>query len=302
MRGNRWMHAKLINKRLLITGASGFIGKNLLESLENKVESIIATYKKGPIPQNLKSRIRWVKNPSAEMMYDLVQENKINVILHLASPRANSGEKDEFYMTNCTMTENLLKISQSAKVDHFIFCSTGSVCNESCMELPDGFCPDLSSKSDYTNSKAIGEMYTRRYGTTLNTLIFRIFHPYGKHGDYFLVNKLVKLIRNEELITIHGKYGPLLNPVSVKDVCKAFELSMIQRKTGVINVGGPSYLTLHELVKKIAHCLDVKLVKEHLKEKSDKNHACSIKYLAKYLNWSPQITIDEGLVDIYKNK
>jgi nucleoside-diphosphate-sugar epimerase len=166
--------------------------------------------------------------------------------------------------------------------------------------LPDGFCPDLSSRSDYTNSKAIGEMYTRRYGATLNTLIFRIFHPYGKYGDYFLVNKLVKLIRNEKLITIHGKCGPLLNPVSVKDVCKAFQHSIIQGKTGVINVGGPSYLTLYELVKKIAKSLDIKLEVEHLKERTDNNHACSITYLAKYLNWSPQITIDQGLADIYK--
>ena len=85
MRGSRWMHAKLISKRILITGASGFIGKNLLESLEEKVESIIATHKKGPIPQNLKKRIQWVKNPSPQLISDIVHKNNINVIIHLAS-------------------------------------------------------------------------------------------------------------------------------------------------------------------------------------------------------------------------
>ena len=111
------------------------------------------------------------------------------------------------------MTENLLKVSQSAKVDHFIFVPLDQCVMNHALNCRMVFVQTFHLNLITQTQKQLEKCILVGMEQPLIHLFFVFFIRMVSMETFFLVNKLVKLIRNEELITIHGKYGPLLNPV-----------------------------------------------------------------------------------------
>ena len=116
-------------KKILITGATGFLGSRLVERLANqKGIEIIAT---GRIlkPHNT------IKNPNVNYILGNLLNPKfieqltsgVDTIIHTAALSAQMGNPKDFRDINIDATKNLLKIAQSKKIKKFIYISSPSV-------------------------------------------------------------------------------------------------------------------------------------------------------------------------------
>ncbi len=117
-------------KKILITGANGFLGQHLTFSLSNEAYSVVATGK-GPCRIPVKHEIRYTSTDltDKEAIKSLLFKHKPEIIIHnaaLSKPDECNTNQDLCLKVNVEATKHLL---QSA-AEHFIYISTDFVFGE----------------------------------------------------------------------------------------------------------------------------------------------------------------------------
>jgi len=123
--------------RILVTGASGFVGKFLIKKLlRNENNTIVALYNNSIVSDlnaDFNSQISWVK-------VDLVNDNvsdillDIDIVYHLAgysSMGSTTKELNLLNKVNVIATQRLANACKSLSIKHFIFVSSVAVCESS---------------------------------------------------------------------------------------------------------------------------------------------------------------------------
>ena len=116
-----------MKKNILICGASGFIGKNLVLYFAGKKKyNLIGTYHKKKSTNNLKN-IKWIKTDLRNFDQCIKVTKNIDIVMQCAA--TTSGSRDiirapYLHVTdNAVMNSYLLRASYINKVKHFIFTS-----------------------------------------------------------------------------------------------------------------------------------------------------------------------------------
>src|SRR3989344_926676 len=214
--------------KILVTGASGFVGKNLIKHL-NKYDINILSRKK-----------IFGDGVFVGDLFDkkiLLDASKVDVVIHLA------GISDgNVYKINYEGTKNLIDACTENRVKKFIFISSY----------------DAVLNTDYGKSKSKAEMYLKNSG--LNYIIFRPTVIYGRNNKKD-IGRLIKLIKLG-VAPIPGDGNFKLQPLFVDDVVnaivKAVE-SKIKNKTYFI--GGANALSFNEIVDIISNHLHKRVIK-----------------------------------------
>lgn len=112
--------------RILITGAAGFVGRNVVNSMKEKgLDSVATDVVVSPFPSDVEFHRSDILNPEDVDMLT----TDVNAIVHLAaSPLVTSLEKPvENMRVNLEGTLNLLESCRKKDVDLFIFSSASSL-------------------------------------------------------------------------------------------------------------------------------------------------------------------------------
>ena len=139
---------------ILVSGASGFLGKKLITELSNNSETVIAIYKSQPNTNLLDlPNIQWIKSDLSSSNNILNTLEKIDTVVHLAGATLGAGSKEDiFFESNEVATFNLLN-QLSGKCSNFIYASSqviyGDICN---LKVKENF-PTDTSESAYACSK-----------------------------------------------------------------------------------------------------------------------------------------------------
>lgn len=258
---------------VLITGANGLIGTQLLNLLLEKVplKKIIAIAKDKDDDNNL---INYDKN--IFILYHDITNNddqkffkilsEVDIIIHLAAlvhkPKA---PENEYFKVNHLGTKNLIesfvKYSLS-KRKQFIFVSTVSVYGDykSDMYKEDDIC---IPQTPYAKSKLLAEQEIQKFAA-LHNMPFTIFRPatiYCMH-DKGNIGKLIKMIKYYHFFVVFGKGDNLKSFVYIKDVAMLI-IKAIQNPNAykqIFNVSaGP--VTINEIINIIAEAYKIKLLK-----------------------------------------
>ena len=139
--------------KVIICGATGFIGKNLLKHFCDGKNEVIAVYNKKPPLKEYISKAKWIKA-------DLRIQNSISEFLPetdllLQFAATTSGAKDirerpYIHVTdNAVMNSYLLRESFEAKVKHFIFPSCTVMLQSKEQQTEDDFDPRLEINKNY---------------------------------------------------------------------------------------------------------------------------------------------------------
>ena len=178
--------------KMMVTGAAGFIGSHLVDSLLADGHTVVAVdnLSAGKM-HNLYPRHDGNKNlefcqidvTSIEMTH--VMEG-VEVIFHNAASKKNicltNPQKD--LIVNAGGTLNLLQLAKEHKVKKFVHASTGSVYGEA-VAIPQTENHPLNPCSYYGVSKLAGERYVAMYSAMgwMDTVILRYFHVYGSRQE-----------------------------------------------------------------------------------------------------------------------
>lgn len=241
------------DRRVLVTGASGFIGSHLVRRLLADGARVGATVRYNSVIKN--ERLRGVWDDLHIVEADLrnrgalaaVRDFHPEVVLHLAAYNDVGGsftQVEECFDVNAKGTANLL--DQCGDVERFVYMSTSEVYgHQTAVPFTETMCPDPISP--YAITKYAGELFCRmkqRVGGAASIVVVRSFNAYGPYQSAKAVipELIVRCLRNEPVVTTTGRQTREFNFVS--DVVDG----LVRAAAGTSTVEGPVNLaTGHEV-------------------------------------------------------
>ncbi len=289
---------------VLVTGGSGFIGRNLVRSLLSQgIEVVVADLVEFP-----DNDVKIVKGDLRDPK--VLNEALLNAsdgIVHLAALTrvlASIKEPMAYYETNVGITQNLLEGARSFSIPKFIFASTNAVVGD----MGDALINEdmkLSPLTPYGATKAASEMlisaYGRAYGIDCSVLRFTNVYGTDMESKDSLVARLMKAAVSGAKIEIYGSGSQVRDYIFLDDVIKAIKMGfdMTGLETVVVGYGkSTSVVDLIDLARKATKC-DIPTV--HVDAKPGEMSAVKVdnrKLLE--LGGKPKIDLETGLDIVWK--
>jgi len=307
-----------MSKKLLICGATGFIGRNLAEYFEKLDEyEVYATGFTRNLDNWTSERFIKVDLTNKKEVNRLFEENKFDIVLQAAA--STSGSKDILERPYIHVTDNalmnslILQACYDYNVGHFLFTSCGVMYNPDRTPVTE---EDFHIEED-TYIKYFGVGWTKVYveklckfysglGRTRHT-VMRLSNAYGPYDKYDLekshffgatITKVLKSNNHEDLI-VWGDGSTERDLLHVDDVVdfihKAIEKQ--EKSYDLFNVGYGESFSVSDIVRKIVDISGKQLnIKYDLTKPSIKTKLALISNKAKEeIDWTRKISINEGI-------
>jgi len=243
-----------MSKRVLITGADGFLGCSLLSALSASGECdvlVAQDVREVPADRRLPGVIyeqQDVREPKG--LLESLQRHAIDTVVHLAAivtPPPGST-RDFEYSVDVLGTQNLLQACVNAHVKHLLVSSSGAAYGYHA-DNPDWLVETDPLRGNvvfaYSHHKRLVEESLALYRTVqpgLKQTVFRIGTILGEKVD----NQITALFEKRRLIAIRGSDSPFVL-IWDEDVTGAFLHALRGGIEGVYNLAGDGALTVHEL-------------------------------------------------------
>ena len=309
-----------MEKVILVTGGSGFIGSHLCDRLIKQDNVVICL--DNLITGSLKNIVHLMSKPNFHFFrHDVVKPfrsrkfDKIDQIYHLASP-ADPNAKSRFsYMahpfetmqTNTVGTWNMceLALKNGAKLS---FASTSEIYGDPLVSVQDesyrGNVSTTGPRSVYDESKRFGETivaaYVREKG--LDGQITRIFNTYGPRMNLEEGRSIVSFIRQSIRslpITVYGDGKQTRSFCYIDDQVDG-QIKVMEKgeKGSIFNIGSDDELTILELAQLIKELTGTKskIIFKQLPEDDPKQRKPNIERAKKILSWQPKVALSNGLL------
>ena len=280
--------------KLLVTGATGFIGSKLVEriSKDNLVYCIARSESK--IFQ--KDNVNWIiQDLSKELNYSILPK-ELDAIIHLAQSKhyRNFPEKAlDIFLVNDYSTVQLLDYGRIIGIKSFVYASSGSV-----YARKDGsFLEDdpLNPTTFYPNSKLISEHLVNSYSNFFSTAILRYFSVYGEGQKNMLIPNLINSVKEGRPITIYNEEGIKITPTYIDDAVRATASAISIQGNEIINVAGSDVVSILKLSEIIGEVLGKKPVYEYKNDPNAMDFVANIDKMKSVLGVVPEVSIKEGI-------
>ncbi|WP_069650355.1 NAD-dependent 4,6-dehydratase LegB [Caloranaerobacter ferrireducens] len=310
---------QLKNKKVLVTGADGFIGSHLTERLVELGANVTALVQYNSfnnwgwietLDKHVKKEIEVYTGDIRE--YDNISKviKGKDVVFHLAALIAipYSYQSPAAYVrTNVEGTLNILEACKTYEVQKIVHTSTSEVYGTA-QYVPIDEKHPLQGQSPYSASKIgadkIAESYYRSFDLPVATI--RPFNTYGPRQSARAVIPTIisQILSGKETIKL-GALSPTRDFNYVKDTVEGFiRMAEVDESIGqVINIGTNREISIGDLAKKIISLTGKKVKiecdEQRLRpEKSEVNRLlCDNTKAKEILGWSPRYTLDEGLME-----
>jgi dTDP-glucose 4,6-dehydratase len=297
--------------RVVVTGAAGFIGSHLCESLLARGCDVVGldNFITGS-PDNLQSmweapRFAFVKRNVTEYIH---VNGPVDWVLHFASPASPLDYLElpiQTLKVGALGTHNALGLAK-AKGASFLLASTSEVYGDPLVhpQREDywGNVNPVGPRGVYDEAKRFGEAMTMAYHRVhgVNTRIVRIFNTHGPRmrlNDGRAIPAFMTQALTGSPITVFGDGSQTRSFQYVSDLVEGLWKRMERGGSEPINIGNPQELTLLELAKRIIRLASSRseIVFRPLPEDDPKVRQPDIGRARTRLGWEPLVDIDEGL-------
>jgi UDP-glucose 4-epimerase len=299
------MSSKLENKKILLTGGCGFIGKHVVKSLEGSNNELVILDKHKEADVNvditnwniLKAASDW---SNIYLVYHLAALT--SVVESFRNPRKT-------YEVNVLGTLNILELCRIYDIKKMVF-----LCSYLYGEpeyLPVDEKHPIKPTNPYAMSKYLAEQLCKRYSEDygLKCVVLKPFNIYGEgQSKHLLFSTILTQMFNGRIV--------IKDPVPKRDYVYISDLIDAMIKSGdyntepfdIFNVGSGKSYSVKEIVDKLIAINKKRVSVTYLNERRKNeimNTIADIKHINDRLGWKPKISIDEGLkktFEWYKNE
>ncbi|MCF7858540.1 MAG: NAD-dependent epimerase/dehydratase family protein [Candidatus Cloacimonetes bacterium] len=188
-----------MTNKILITGISGFMGRNVLKQLLMNNDSVTAIIRPGTDPARIKDfenkvTLEEIDLTDISLLKKYLETNSFKIIIHLGAIRGGRKfSNNDYYNANTNATEQLA-INAKRNNSKFIFCSSVGIFGAIPLELPANNFTERQDDNYYHFTKNKAEAIIQKYVLYgLNAAIIRPSITYGP-GDHGFPYTLTKLI------------------------------------------------------------------------------------------------------------
>jgi dTDP-glucose 4,6-dehydratase len=299
------------NKRVLITGAAGFLGSHLCDRFIKEGYDVVGM--DNLITGDLKNVEHLMKLKEFEFYHHDVSKfvhvpGKIDYILHFASP---ASPIDYLKIPIQTLkvgslgTHNLLGFARVQKA-RVLIASTSEVYGDPTVHPQNedywGNVNPIGPRGVYDEAKRFQEAITMAYHTYhgVETRIVRIFNTYGPrmrlNDGRVLPAFIGQAIRGEDL-TVFGDGSQTRSFCYVDDLIEGIYRLLFSDYVYPVNVGNPEEITIKEFGEEIIRLTGTKqkMVYKELPQDDPKQRKPDITRARSILGWEPKVNRSEGL-------
>lgn len=246
--------------KLLITGASGVIGRELIPFLIDKGHSITGI-SRNPFLYNhpnfsfLGIDLSLLASENGKLIYpetrirEKFQETLTNTdgVVHLSGVPSGAGKTHEdYFLGNTKSVETLVKICETYGIQNFIYASSASVYGRSGIGREAKLIDPLLGETHYAISKIKGEEILRK-STLRFAKILRIASVYGRDFKSF-INKLLSF-QKRGFLPDPNKKKNLKSLIYYNDLLELVESALQFKSSGTFNIANPEVLEYGEIIK-----------------------------------------------------
>jgi dTDP-glucose 4,6-dehydratase len=301
-----------MKQRIVITGAAGFIGSHLSETLLDRGYEVIGI--DNLLTGDTTNLAHLVNRDFTFIKHDVTNyisvQGQVDFVLHWASP-ASPIDYLELPIPTLKVgalgTHNALGLAK-AKGATFVLASTSEVYGDP-LEHPQketywGNVNPVGPRGVYDEAKRFAEAMTMAYHRYhgLNTKIVRIFNTYGPRmrlNDGRAVPAFMSQALRHEDVTVFGSGTQTRSFTYISDLVDGIIRLMLSKENEPINIGNPREMTIEEIARTIIRMTGSKsrVVYRPLPTDDPKVRQPDITRARTLLEWSPKVQLEEGLVE-----
>ncbi len=289
---------------ILITGASGFLGKTLVKELQKSDLGIVVV---GRSLEKLETAFgsEIVKKETDYSLGSLsVLIRGVDVVVHLASQlmtRHTDPLKISDFYENLQVVENLMIACQKNSVKQFINTSSISVYHLGKNLSETDF---LAPSNIYGVSKASIDSYLAYFQnkTKTNIVSLRLARLYGAgEREGLMFTDFINKATRKQPLTVFGKGKSTIDYIYVKDIVDVFQIilsnSLIR---GFYNVGTGKSYSIQQIAEEIAEIFETKI--QYIEDKPDGvlGSEMNVSKIYEQLGWKAKWGLKDSVLDIKK--
>jgi NAD dependent epimerase/dehydratase len=303
-------------RKILVTGAGGFIGSHLTEALIElgcEVTAMIRYTSRSDwgnlefLPDEKKQVLKVAAGTVEDPQFVAGQIKGKDIVFHLAAligiPYSYIAPQS-YVQTNIGGTVNILEAAREYGVARVIHTST-SECYGTARYTPIDEKHPMQPQSPYSASKIAGDMLAESFYRSFATpvAIVRPFNTYGpRQSARAIIPTIISQVLGETAEIRLGSLDPIRDLNFVKDIAQGF-ITIAEHQEAIgktINLGAGKGITIGDLAKRILKITNVNkpIVHEQLRARPAESEVFKLvadDSQARRLGWSPQYSLERGL-------
>jgi UDP-glucose 4-epimerase len=306
-----------MNKRVLISGGNGFVGRETVRRLYDQHEVLVVdNLRTGPLRFRPEEASRFRHCPTdiadAAAVAGVMAAFRPEVIIHLAAIHyIPECEESPALAVRTNVDGTVALLAEAPPGARFVFASSGAV------YLPDEAPHDeavaaLGPSDVYGITKLHGEHYVsyfaaKRQLSAVNVRLFNVVGP-GETNPHLLPEIVAQLKAGRRVLRL-GNMWPKRDYIHVRDAARGFVAAALAGagepgRTLTVNLGSSAAYSVAEIVEKLRRIvpMDFAVEQEAARQRNvDRPHlAADIRAIERLFGWRPQATLDAALVDIWQ--
>lgn len=284
--------------KILLTGATGFIGRNLLERLAGQHE-IFALVRQ--VPRQTIPGVEYLAQDLGLPLKLDALPSRIDAIIHQAALIDTERFDDNLaFRVNVEATWHLLRYAEKAGANIFVHASTGGVygCSDKLFVESDPFKPmDL-----YSLTKAQAELAVQAAPGDFHKVVLRYFFPYGV-GTPNPIPRWVQQALSGEPFPVLRNGKPHFNPLHISDAVEATIRALALQQSAILNIAGTEITSIRGIAELAGKIAQRKVNFESIAEEAAipyyrSNLVADIGRMQRLLAYTPNIQLEQGIAEL----
>lgn len=305
------------NKKILVTGGTGLIGRPLVEMLVEKGAKVLIVSLDDPSRAPI--GVKFVRADLREFSNCMDVCRDKDIVFHLAgikgSPALNQKQPASFFVPTIMFNTNMMEAARRQKVSRFLYTSTVGVYEPAEVFHEDTVWKTFPSENDRFAgwAKRMGELQAEAYRIEYGWDKISIVRPANTYGPFdnfdpntaMVIPALInRAMAGENPLIVWGDGTPIRDFIYSKDVAEGMMLAVEKGATLPVNLGSGTGVTIRDLAETIAEIIakhipggPISIRWDKTKPSGDAKRLMDITRAKKLLGFKPKYSLEKGIVE-----